>query len=163
VPYLVKYIDYLTNIYVRLNRKRFKGRTGEEDCRISLSTLYHVCIYPVAYTSSGRCCCKVSMYYWKWYFKANSYIICIVRVVLRWFCCFASMWDVNLNIWNNLGHQIGLFGTAYKLLMAKISWNQPKNTLFYSLFRPRLFPPAEADSDQLILTALFLYLYSLTE
>jgi isoleucyl-tRNA synthetase len=42
VPHLVKYIDNLTNIYVRFNRKRLKGRTGEEDCRISLSTLYHV-------------------------------------------------------------------------------------------------------------------------
>ncbi|EMS62671.1 Isoleucyl-tRNA synthetase, cytoplasmic [Triticum urartu] len=41
VPYLVKYIDNLTNIYVRFNRKRLKGRTGEEDCKISLSTLYH--------------------------------------------------------------------------------------------------------------------------
>lgn len=58
MPYLVKYIDYLTNIYVRLNRKRFKGRTGEEDCRISLSTLYHVSIYAIAYTSSGQWCCK---------------------------------------------------------------------------------------------------------
>jgi len=29
---------------VRLNRKRFKGRTGEEDCKISLSTLYHVLV-----------------------------------------------------------------------------------------------------------------------
>lgn len=45
VPYLVKYIDNLTNIYVRFNRKRLKGRTGEEDCRVSLSTLYHVSIY----------------------------------------------------------------------------------------------------------------------
>lgn len=36
VPYLVKYIDNLTNIYVRFNRKRLKGRTGEDDCRISL-------------------------------------------------------------------------------------------------------------------------------
>ncbi|KAG0535177.1 hypothetical protein BDA96_04G343700 [Sorghum bicolor] len=44
VPYLVKYIDSLTNIYVRLNRKRFKGRTGDEDCRVSLSTLYHVLV-----------------------------------------------------------------------------------------------------------------------
>ncbi|KAG2613221.1 hypothetical protein PVAP13_4KG344900 [Panicum virgatum] len=44
VPYLVKYIDNLTNIYVRLNRKRLKGRTGEEDCRISLSTLYHALV-----------------------------------------------------------------------------------------------------------------------
>ena len=43
VPYLLKFIDNLTNIYVRFNRKRLKGRTGEEDCRIALSTLYHVC------------------------------------------------------------------------------------------------------------------------
>ncbi|KAG6497050.1 hypothetical protein ZIOFF_044936 [Zingiber officinale] len=42
VPYLLKFIDNLTNIYVRFNRKRLKGRTGEDDCRISLSTLYHV-------------------------------------------------------------------------------------------------------------------------
>ncbi|ONK75972.1 uncharacterized protein A4U43_C03F22490, partial [Asparagus officinalis] len=42
VPYLLKFIDNLTNIYVRFNRKRLKGRTGEEDCRTSLSTLYHV-------------------------------------------------------------------------------------------------------------------------
>ncbi|XP_006656298.1 isoleucine--tRNA ligase, cytoplasmic-like [Oryza brachyantha] len=44
VPYLVKYIDNLTNIYVRFNRKRLKGRTGEEDCRVSLSTLYHALV-----------------------------------------------------------------------------------------------------------------------
>ncbi|XP_026416565.1 isoleucine--tRNA ligase, cytoplasmic-like [Papaver somniferum] len=42
VPYLLKFIDNLTNIYVRFNRKRLKGRTGEEDCRTALSTLYHV-------------------------------------------------------------------------------------------------------------------------
>ncbi|XP_078433905.1 tRNA synthetase class I (I, L, M and V) family protein isoform X2 [Wolffia australiana] len=42
VPYLLKFINNLTNIYVRFNRKRLKGRTGEEDCRVSLSTLYHV-------------------------------------------------------------------------------------------------------------------------
>ncbi|KAI3497709.1 hypothetical protein L1887_33203 [Cichorium endivia] len=42
VPYLLKFIDNLTNIYVRFNRKRLKGRTGENDCRIALSTLYHV-------------------------------------------------------------------------------------------------------------------------
>ncbi|KAA8541578.1 hypothetical protein F0562_022730 [Nyssa sinensis] len=42
VPYLLKYLDNLTNIYVRFNRKRLKGRTGEEDCRTALSTLYHV-------------------------------------------------------------------------------------------------------------------------
>ncbi|KAL4194516.1 hypothetical protein AMTRI_Chr05g59720 [Amborella trichopoda] len=42
VPYLLKFIDNLTNIYVRFNRNRLKGRTGEEDCRMALSTLYHV-------------------------------------------------------------------------------------------------------------------------
>ncbi|XP_022897976.1 isoleucine--tRNA ligase, cytoplasmic-like [Olea europaea var. sylvestris] len=42
VPFLLKFLDNLTNIYVRFNRKRLKGRTGEEDCRTALSTLYHV-------------------------------------------------------------------------------------------------------------------------
>ncbi|KAH9606871.1 hypothetical protein KSS87_019705, partial [Heliosperma pusillum] len=42
VPQLLKFLDDLTNIYVRFNRKRLKGRTGEEDCKIALSTLYHV-------------------------------------------------------------------------------------------------------------------------
>ncbi|XP_024517008.1 isoleucine--tRNA ligase, cytoplasmic isoform X2 [Selaginella moellendorffii] len=42
VPYLLKFIDNLTNIYVRFNRKRLKGRTGDHDCRVALSTLYSV-------------------------------------------------------------------------------------------------------------------------
>lgn len=42
VPQLLKFLDDLTNIYVRFNRKRLKGRTGEDDCKIALSTLYHV-------------------------------------------------------------------------------------------------------------------------
>ncbi|KAH6765783.1 tRNA synthetase class I L [Perilla frutescens var. hirtella] len=42
VPYLLKFLDNLTNIYVRFNRRRLKGRTGEEDCRTALSTLYYV-------------------------------------------------------------------------------------------------------------------------
>lgn len=42
VPYLLKFLDNLTNIYVRFNRKRLKGRTGEGDCRTALSTLYFV-------------------------------------------------------------------------------------------------------------------------
>ncbi|KAK6914590.1 Methionyl/Valyl/Leucyl/Isoleucyl-tRNA synthetase, anticodon-binding, partial [Dillenia turbinata] len=42
VPYLLKFLDNLTNIYVRFNRKRLKGRTGEDDCRTALSVLYHV-------------------------------------------------------------------------------------------------------------------------
>ncbi|XP_010525919.1 PREDICTED: isoleucine--tRNA ligase, cytoplasmic [Tarenaya hassleriana] len=42
VPYLLRFLDNLTNIYVRFNRKRLKGRTGEDDCRTALSTLYNV-------------------------------------------------------------------------------------------------------------------------
>ncbi|KAF7822569.1 isoleucine--tRNA ligase, cytoplasmic [Senna tora] len=44
VPYLLKFLDNLTNIYVRFNRKRlrFKDPTGEDDCRTALSTLYNV-------------------------------------------------------------------------------------------------------------------------
>ncbi|KAF3455800.1 hypothetical protein FNV43_RR00442 [Rhamnella rubrinervis] len=44
VPYLLKFLDNLTNIYVRFNRKRLKGRSGEEDCRTALSTLFNVLI-----------------------------------------------------------------------------------------------------------------------
>lgn len=42
VPFLLKFIDNLTNIYVRFNRKRLKGRMGDDDCRVALSTLFHV-------------------------------------------------------------------------------------------------------------------------
>ncbi|GMY32388.1 isoleucine--tRNA ligase, cytoplasmic, partial [Fagus crenata] len=42
VPYLLKFLDNLTNIYVRFNRKRLKGRTEGEDCKTALSTLYNV-------------------------------------------------------------------------------------------------------------------------
>ncbi|KAK4754476.1 hypothetical protein SAY87_002580 [Trapa incisa] len=44
VPYLLGYLDNLTNIYVRFNRKRLKGRTGEDDCRTALSMLYNVLV-----------------------------------------------------------------------------------------------------------------------
>ncbi|KAK8512130.1 hypothetical protein V6N12_031858 [Hibiscus sabdariffa] len=42
VPYLVKFLDNLTNIYVRFNRKRLKGRIGEDNSHMALSTLYNV-------------------------------------------------------------------------------------------------------------------------
>lgn len=42
VPRLVKFVDNLTNWYVRMNRQRLKGQGGEEDCRTALSTLYQV-------------------------------------------------------------------------------------------------------------------------
>lgn len=42
VPRLVKFVENLTNWYVRMNRQRLKGQEGEADCRTALSTLYHV-------------------------------------------------------------------------------------------------------------------------
>lgn len=42
VPYLVRFIDSLTNVYVRYNRKRLKGRNGLEDSELALSALYDV-------------------------------------------------------------------------------------------------------------------------
>ncbi|XP_014208707.1 isoleucine--tRNA ligase, cytoplasmic [Copidosoma floridanum] len=43
VPKLVKYIDNLTNWYVRMNRRRIKGDTGsKEDCQLALNTLFRV-------------------------------------------------------------------------------------------------------------------------
>ncbi|CAD5218660.1 unnamed protein product [Bursaphelenchus okinawaensis] len=42
---LTKYFDTLTNIYIRLNRSRFKPENEDvEDCRIALSTLAHVLV-----------------------------------------------------------------------------------------------------------------------
>jgi len=42
IPRLVKFIDNLTNWYVRMNRRRLKGEGGAEDCRAALETLFGV-------------------------------------------------------------------------------------------------------------------------
>merc|ERR1719187_397595 len=42
VPKLVKFIDNLTNWYVRMNRRRLKGEGGLADCRAALGTLFGV-------------------------------------------------------------------------------------------------------------------------
>lgn len=42
VPRLTKYIDYLTNWYVRMNRRRLKGEGGQDDCKKALLTLFNV-------------------------------------------------------------------------------------------------------------------------
>ena len=39
VPRLVKFVDHLTNWYVRMNRKRLKGDGGKDDCRAALTSL----------------------------------------------------------------------------------------------------------------------------
>jgi hypothetical protein len=40
VPYLVHFIEDLTNIYVRYNRKRLKGGRGAADEEVALATLF---------------------------------------------------------------------------------------------------------------------------
>ncbi|XP_039337243.1 isoleucine--tRNA ligase, cytoplasmic isoform X1 [Mauremys reevesii] len=42
VPRLVKFVDVLTNWYVRMNRRRLKGENGNEDCIMALETLFSV-------------------------------------------------------------------------------------------------------------------------
>ncbi|XP_016892283.1 isoleucine--tRNA ligase, cytoplasmic [Cynoglossus semilaevis] len=42
VPRLVKFVDMLTNWYVRTNRRRLKGETGTQDCLWALETLFSV-------------------------------------------------------------------------------------------------------------------------
>ncbi|XP_066051139.1 isoleucine--tRNA ligase, cytoplasmic [Chamaea fasciata] len=42
VPRLVKFVDVLTNWYIRMNRRRLKGENGTEDCIMALETLFSV-------------------------------------------------------------------------------------------------------------------------
>ncbi|XP_022824460.1 isoleucine--tRNA ligase, cytoplasmic [Spodoptera litura] len=42
VPRLTKFIDHLTNWYLRMNRKRLKGENGVKDCQVALDTLFGV-------------------------------------------------------------------------------------------------------------------------
>ncbi|XP_044256881.1 isoleucine--tRNA ligase, cytoplasmic [Tribolium madens] len=42
IPRLTKFVDYLTNWYVRMNRKRLKGEGGSDDCKTALLTLFEV-------------------------------------------------------------------------------------------------------------------------
>ncbi|XP_066474326.1 isoleucine--tRNA ligase, cytoplasmic [Tiliqua scincoides] len=42
VPRLVKFVDILTNWYVRMNRRRLKGENGTDDCIMALETLFSV-------------------------------------------------------------------------------------------------------------------------
>lgn len=52
VPKLVKFVDDLTNWYVRMNRQRLKGQGGEMDSRTALSVLYHVLLHMIRIMSS---------------------------------------------------------------------------------------------------------------
>lgn len=41
---LVKFMNVLTSWYVRMNHKRLKGKTGEEDCAMPLEMLFSILI-----------------------------------------------------------------------------------------------------------------------
>uniref|UniRef100_A0A4W3HP64 Isoleucine--tRNA ligase, cytoplasmic n=1 Tax=Callorhinchus milii TaxID=7868 RepID=A0A4W3HP64_CALMI len=45
VPRLIKFVDMLTNWYVRMNRRRLKGENGSEDCQRAMETLFSVLFY----------------------------------------------------------------------------------------------------------------------
>jgi len=42
IPELLKFLDTLTNWYVRLNRNRLKGESDEENWEVSLNVLFDV-------------------------------------------------------------------------------------------------------------------------
>ncbi len=42
VPRLVKFVEQLTNWYVKMNRRRLKGQGGIADCKQALQTLFSV-------------------------------------------------------------------------------------------------------------------------
>jgi len=42
MPRLVKFIDQLTNWYIRFNRKRLRGSNGQNEALLAINTLFHV-------------------------------------------------------------------------------------------------------------------------
>lgn len=61
VPYLIKFLDSLTNVYVRYNRKRMKGSGGKEDSLMALASLYNVLL---EVCKVGRCVGSVECGVW---------------------------------------------------------------------------------------------------
>lgn len=60
----VQFIESLTNVYVRFNRTRLKGRRGAADCRMALACLFDVLltVCKVRAALAGQCliCCAFS-------------------------------------------------------------------------------------------------------
>ncbi|KAI8555537.1 hypothetical protein RHMOL_Rhmol05G0180100 [Rhododendron molle] len=103
VPYLLKFLDDLTNVYVRFNCKRLKGHTGEDDCRIALSTLLP---YMLTMTSlligdlfvmrPASCCVALSFRVADKYVELGICLLC-GRQVAVWPCHFE--WPTNMLNW----------------------------------------------------------------
>lgn len=78
VPVLVAFIDSLTNVYVRYNRGRLKGRGGgARDCRLALASLFDVLLTvckvpPVHILTSYKCIKRCILIY--------DYIVCVLYI-----------------------------------------------------------------------------------
>lgn len=59
VPVLVKFINDLTNIYVRYNRRRLKGSKGTNDTLMALVSLYDVLLTVCKVSQLGFPCSSV--------------------------------------------------------------------------------------------------------
>lgn len=79
VPVLVKFINNLTNIYVRYNRRRLKGSKGTEDTLMALVSLYDVLMTV----------CKVSTVH---HFFCPLSPLCDVEVKTNAEWCHAVQW-----------------------------------------------------------------------
>uniref|UniRef100_A0A8B9HXZ5 isoleucine--tRNA ligase n=1 Tax=Astyanax mexicanus TaxID=7994 RepID=A0A8B9HXZ5_ASTMX len=94
VPKLVKFVDMLTNWYVRTNRRRLKGESGTEDCVWALETLFSVlfsmCRLMVSLmrTSEGKClvaiytCVHVCLLLMKTYYGEAYSLVSIISMTL---------------------------------------------------------------------------------
>ena len=61
VPRLVKFVDELTNWYVRMNRRRLKGETDVKDCHDALAALFSV-LFTMTKVMVGRPTALHSLY-----------------------------------------------------------------------------------------------------
>ena len=83
VPVLIKFINDLTNIYVRYNRRRLKGSKGSEDTLMALVSLYDVLLTVCKVRQSdGTCsrdpgCCSL-------------FVLCCVVCAHSNTCCLTS-------------------------------------------------------------------------
>ena len=61
VPRLLAFVEALTNVYVRYNRDRLKGRGGPEDCLTALQTLFGVLLQTCEVCASGLHCSGLAL------------------------------------------------------------------------------------------------------
>ena len=99
VPVLIKFINDLTNIYVRYNRRRLKGSKGSEDTLMALVSLYDVLltvckvrqsqqmVHAVVKLAASPCLCCVG-----WSLLIASRVVWYLLIASRvvWYLLIAS-------------------------------------------------------------------------